>query len=162
VILREFLVSDAQSLLDCLNDDRVTRYITSAIPQPYLEQDAKCWVDLAQGNPLIKAIEHEGVFIGCISATVGAFEYNRSAEIGYWLGYSFWDQGLATLAVNQFVADIFNRADIERLSCSVVCENIASRKVLEKNGFGLEGVLTKASCKHGVYYDEYLMAKLSS
>jgi len=160
VKLREFLVRDTQAMIDHLNDVRVTQYITSAIPQPYSQQDAMGWIELAQGDPLIQAIEHDGIIIGCISASVGAFEYNRSAEIGYWLGYSFWNQGLATQAIEQFVERIFKHTDIERIFCSVVSENGASIRVLEKNGFSLDGILVSASFKNGQFFNESLLSKL--
>jgi len=47
-----------------------------------------------------------------------------------------------------------------RLFVSVVSENSASIKVLEKNGFTHEGLLKKASFKNGKFYDESLLSKV--
>jgi len=162
ITLRQFKAPDSDLLLKYLNDAEVTQYITDAIVQPYALEDASGWIEHSRNNEYIKAIEYRGDLIGCISATLGDFEYNRSAELGYWLGKAFWNQGIATEAVSLFGNALFNSTNIDRLFVSVVSENTASIKVLEKNGYILEGTLRKASFKNGRFYDEVLLAKLKS
>jgi len=162
ITLRQFKATDSDLLLKYLNDADVTQYVTNAIPQPYTLADAHWWIDHSRDCEHIKAIEYQGELVGCISATLGDFEYNRSAELGYWLGKAFWNQGIATEAVSLFGNTLFNSTNIERLFVSVVSENTASIKVLEKNGYILEGTLRKASFKNGRFYDEVLLAKLKS
>ena len=43
---------------------------------------------------------------------------------------------------------------------TVFKENIASRRVVEKNGFKLEGVREKSIYKNGIVYDECIYGKL--
>ena len=50
--------------------------------------------------------------------------------------------------------------DIVRISALVYAPNIASRRVLEKNGFALEGIAVDAITKNGKLYDAYLYADL--
>ncbi|WP_299270043.1 GNAT family protein [uncultured Psychrosphaera sp.] len=160
ISLRQFQTSDAELLVSYLNTPEVTQYITASIPTPYTNTDALWWIEHANQSEYIQAIEYKGEFIGCISATVGQFEYANSAELGYWIGKAFWNLGITTEAVKQFVELLFGTNKLNRLFVSVVAKNIASIRVLEKNGFVYEGTLKHASHKNGQYFDECLMAKL--
>ena len=59
-------------------------------------------------------------------------------RIGYWIGKEFWRRGIASAAVAEFLLLI----KIRPLFAEVANHNIASKRVLEKNGFTLhdEGV----------------------
>jgi RimJ/RimL family protein N-acetyltransferase len=160
ISLRQFQTSDAELLVSYLNTPEVTQYITASIPTPYTNTDALWWIEHADQNEYIQAIEYKGKFVGCISATVGHFEYANSAELGYWIGKAFWNLGITTEAVKQLVELLFSTNKLNRLFVSVVAKNIASIRVLEKNGFVCEGTLKHASHKNGQYFDECLMAKL--
>jgi RimJ/RimL family protein N-acetyltransferase len=54
-------------------------------------------------------------------------------RVGYWIGKQFWGRGIATSALKDFLAEAKNRP----LYAEVANHNLASRKVLEKNGFTL-------------------------
>ena len=54
-------------------------------------------------------------------------------RIGYWIGREFWRRGIASAAV----AEILTIITIRPLFAEVANHNIASKKVLEKNGFTL-------------------------
>jgi RimJ/RimL family protein N-acetyltransferase len=162
ITLRDFEAADNALLLDFLNDELVTQYITAAIPQPYTQEDAQWWLHTGSKAGNIKAIEFNGDFVGCISATVGDFEYNRSAELGYWLGREFWNLGIATQAVGLFSEALFKKTPLVRLFVSVVADNKASIRVLEKNGFNHDALLEKASYKNGQFFNECLLSKVSS
>lgn len=160
VLLRQFTSSDATSIVTYLNDPLVTRYITDAIPKPYTIADATGWVAHSQTSNTIMAIEYNGLFVGCISAQIGEFEYSRSAQLGYWIGKEFWNKGIATQAVTLFCQQLTRDTDMMRLYVSVVVDNGASSRVLAKNGFVCEGVHRAASYKAGVFYDESVWAKM--
>jgi RimJ/RimL family protein N-acetyltransferase len=49
---------------------------------------------------------------------------------------------------------------LKRLTAKVFLPNKASARVLEKNGFKLEGILKKDLAKGGKYYDVYLFARV--
>ncbi len=158
--LRSFKASDENLLLLYLNNKEVTQYITNAIAQPYTISDAKWWLNTGCKSDHIKAIEYKGIFVGCIAATIGNFEYNRSAELGYWIGHEYWNRGIATEVVKEFSELLFRTTNITRLFVSVVSQNTASIRVLEKNGFKFEGLLEKASFKNNQFYDECLLSKI--
>ena len=57
------------------------------------------------------------------------------AEIGYWLGESFWRKGYATEAMQAMIAYSFEKLRLSRLLAGAYQENIPSQKVLKKCGF---------------------------
>ncbi|MDO6427432.1 GNAT family protein [Thalassotalea sp. 1_MG-2023] len=162
ITLRAFNNNDSELLVNYLNNSQVTQYITSAIPQPYTAQDAQWWISHSQQSSLIKAIEYQGEFVGCISAQRGDFEYYRSAELGYWVAQKFWGKGIATIAVKNFSEWLFTQTDILRLQVSVVSLNKASNRVLAKNNFTCEGMRKHVSYKNGQFFDEELWSLLKS
>lgn len=160
ITLRKFRQDDIPLLVEYLNNDKVTRYITAAINQPYTQDDALQWLAFCADNSLINAIAYDGQLVGCISATVGNFEYSHSAELGYWLGRQHWQKGIASQAVQMFIRQLQQTTSLSRVFVSVVAENHRSINVLTNNDFELEGRLKQASCKNGEFFDECIYAKL--
>jgi RimJ/RimL family protein N-acetyltransferase len=54
-------------------------------------------------------------------------------RIGYWIGKEFWRRGIASAAVKEFLSLV----QVRPLFAEVANHNIASQKVLQKNGFSL-------------------------
>jgi RimJ/RimL family protein N-acetyltransferase len=54
-------------------------------------------------------------------------------RIGYWVGKEFWRRGIASAAVKEFLSLV----QVRPLFAEVANHNIASQKVLQKNGFTL-------------------------
>ncbi len=77
--------------------------------------------------------------------------YNKQAptllvvnkEIGYWIAPEHWGKGYATEALSFFIDFLFREYSINKVSAHVLATNKASQRVLEKNGFKLEGMLRK-------------------
>ena len=67
-------------------------------------------------------------------------EHER-AELGYWIGAPYWNQGYATEAVSAALRYSFAHLDIQRVYAWYLCRNLASRRVLEKAGMLPEGIL---------------------
>ncbi len=60
-------------------------------------------------------------------------------ELGYWLAKPFWGQGVMTAAVRAACHHAFFNWDVDVILASCFVSNVASRRVLEKNGFEFEG-----------------------
>ena len=103
------------------------------------------------------------VYNGNIAGSIGVMEkedvYRKSIEIGYFLGERYWGKGIATTAVGLLVEYIKNNFDVIRIYAEVFSHNAASMKVLEKNGFHLEGVRKKAVIKNNVLMDDFVWVK---
>lgn len=66
-----------------------------------------------------------------------------------------------TEAARQICRLAFEALDIIRITGLVYEPNIASRRVLEKNGFTLEGIMKNAVVKDGNVYDLCVYGKLT-
>lgn len=56
------------------------------------------------------------------------------------MGEKYCGKGVMTSAVKKFCKLIFETYDVNKMDAEVFANNWASRKVLEKSGFELEGV----------------------
>ncbi len=67
-----------------------------------------------------------------------------------------------TEAVRQICEIAFRELDILRITGLVYEPNVASRKVLEKNGFLLEGIMKDAVVKNGSVFNLCIYGKLKN
>ena len=86
----------------------------------------------------------------------------RTAEIGYWLGASYWGRGIATEAVTLVTDWAFAAHEFLRIFAQPFAGNLASRRVLEKAGYQLEGTMRCSAVKDGEVRDQCMFARLRS
>ena len=84
------------------------------------------------------------------------------ADIGYWLGVPFWNQGYMTDAVRLVCHLSFKYLEVVRVYATVMVGNMGSRRVLEKNGFSVDGTLRQHVIKRGEWRDEWFLSLLRS
>ena len=63
----------------------------------------------------------------------------RHAEIGYVIDKSLWGKGIGTEVIGLVMEHAFGPMGLRKLHARVVSENAGSERVLEKNGFFIEG-----------------------
>jgi [ribosomal protein S5]-alanine N-acetyltransferase len=157
--LRNWTDDDIPALVEYANNVKVWMNLDDIFPHPYTESDAKQWIKLSGTSPVTNfAIASQVEAIGGIGFTLQSGIYKRSAAIGYWIGEPFWGKGVATLALGAIVQYAFANFDVIRLYATVFESNRASARVLEKNGFKLEGRLIKSITKNGKTMDALLYA----
>src|ERR671936_260639 len=66
-----------------------------------------------------------------VAGTIGSWGDPGEREVTYWIGRSYWGKGIATAALEAFLAVDRSRP----LHGRVACDNFASHRVLEKCGF---------------------------
>jgi ribosomal-protein-alanine N-acetyltransferase len=83
---------------------------------------------------------------GALETLVGGITLSnirrRAAQfgnLGYWMGHDFAGKGYMTEAVGLVVAYAFDSLLLHRVHAAFLPHNMASRRVLEKNGFKEEG-----------------------
>lgn len=163
ITLRPLTIADQKLLALYLNNPNVIQYLSSNIPHPYSEQDAKWFIETGSKTDAInQAIVYQQQFCGVIGIYLQANEYAHSAELGYWIGEDFWQQGIATQAVKQFCRQIFFTSNITRIFNPVTAQNIPSIRVMEKAGFTLEGVLKHSVAKDGQLANEHLYSLIKT
>ena len=64
----------------------------------------------------------------------------QSANLGYWVAERVNGRGLATSAVAEVAEFAFGELGLHRLEAATLVDNVASQRVLEKNGFERIGV----------------------
>jgi len=162
VTIRQWVADDLNNLVLYANNKNVWNNLRNYFPSPYTEEDAKIWLEkVATDSPIVNlAIDVDGQAVGGIGLILNADVYVYSAEIGYWIGEPFWNQGIATEAIRQMIEYCNYYFDIVRIYAEVFETNKASMRALEKNGFYLEGVRRKAVYKNAVLMDDYIWVKL--
>ena len=160
--LRPWRKGDDVSIARYADNQKIAANLRDVFPWPYSRQDA---VDFVEGciqnegrGQLCRAIVLDGEAVGSIGLFLGADVYRRSAELGYWLGEPFWGQGVMTAAVAAMCREGFAAWDIVRIHAEPFARNAASRRVLEKAGFTLEGTLRRSVYKNGEMLDSCIYA----
>ena len=132
-------------------------FLSDRLPYPYDEADADCWLGMVAENDgkegVWRAIVVDGQIVGSISVERMADEERNVGSIGYMILTPWWSKGLGTEAVRQMCGIAFRKLTLERIIGEVVPENLASARVLEKNGFRLEETKVGAVVKGGKAMD---------
>lgn len=160
--LRTWTMNEAEieALKRLCNNQNLRTYIRNSLPYPYTVADAKWFIHHTIEDDGIKgiyrAIVVDGIYAGNITIDQKDDVYCKSAEIGYMIGDAYWSKGIVTEAVRRMCDLAYEQLDIVRIEATVYAPNIGSHRVLEKNGFALEGIKRKAVYKNYVYYDSYI------
>ena len=156
VKIRHFRIGDSQRLASLLNNKNIWNNLRDYIPYPYTEKDAIEYIKFCNSqNPRTYfAIEFSGELVGSIGLILQQDVYRKSAEIGYWIGEQYWGKGITSKAVKLIVDYGFSNLDIIRIFTGIFDFNIASQKVLIKNGFVNDGIFKNAIYKNGRLCDE--------
>jgi ribosomal-protein-alanine N-acetyltransferase len=109
-----------------------------------------------------RAIVMDGQIVGSISVERMAEEQRNAGSIGYMILTPFWSQGIGTEAVRQICEVAFRELALERIVGEVFPENLASARVLEKNGFRLEEMKVGAIVKGGKAMDVITYFRMST
>lgn len=158
--LRRLGIEDAEQLAKVANNKEVARFLRVAFPHPYTLQDAREYISYAENSKddVVLGIFIENKACGCICARIRSDVYAKSCELGYWLAQEHWGKGIMTSAVKAFCEFVFENYDVNRIDAEIFADNTASKRVLEKAGFELEGVHKKKVYKYGEFADELIYA----
>ena len=166
VRLRPFLYQDAPAVARLANDSRVDRFLRHDFPKPYETAHALSYCEVCElneqdGFSLQRVIEADGEVAGLIGVEFAQKPEDCSAEIGYWLGVPFWNQGIMTDALIMWTDYVFAEYEwIQRLVCQILPGNVASERVASKAGYYKEAVLRDSLCKKGEVMDILLYVRL--
>lgn len=156
ISLQAWTSADKSALMALCNAvDRT--YLSDRLPHPYTEADADWWLGMVAENDgkegVWRAIRADDQLIGSISVERRADEMHDLGAIGYMILTSWWSKGIGTEAVRQICEIAFRELSLDRIIGEVFPENRASERVLEKNGFQLEGTMPGAVVKGGKAMD---------
>jgi ribosomal-protein-alanine N-acetyltransferase len=142
------VLKDADALFRLVRDRDIAR--NTYIPSPYRHSDMTGFLerateDMGAGKQLLLTVR--SLLSDEPMGLVGLhFRYPQPfrAELGYWLGRRFWNQGIMTQAVKTVIAFAFETLKLHRLDVSHFEPNDASRRVIEKCWFRREGIEREA------------------
>jgi ribosomal-protein-alanine N-acetyltransferase len=160
--LRPWRTDDAESVAALADNAKIAANLRDGFPHPYTSDNARAFIAACLGadetSKLFYAIDIGGAAAGSIGVFGKDDVYRKTAELGYWLGEPFWGGGVMTRAVYLICRIAFSKLDIVRIEAEPYAWNAASRRVLEKTGFELEGVLEKNVFKNGALGDSCVYA----
>lgn len=156
--LRPLTNEDASPIASLIND-RDIAVMLARIPHPYAVSDAGEFVeDKSAETVFAVCLKHEGgadELIGCCGLTPDAT--GKRAELGYWIGRSFWGQGLATECAQATIDHGFLTMHLDAIDVSCRVVNDASRRVIHKCGFRFVGATMIDSLASGRVSGERFM-----
>ncbi|QWT84615.1 GNAT family N-acetyltransferase [Chryseobacterium sp. PCH239] len=155
LILSQLEEKDIPFIVELLQH-RIFSDLTSNIPYPYVENDARSWVKMSKeafenNTGYTFAIRNkEGQIIGAI----GLHDRDDDkAELGYWIGIPYWNKGYVTEAAKAIIDFGFNELKLNKIFATHFPHNPASGRIMEKAGMEQEAVLIKEMKKDGEYFD---------
>ena len=162
VKIRPWKPEDAGMLAKICNNKKIWLNVRDHFPHPYTVGNAVEWIAFTLSHTPVQnlAITYNGAVAGSIGVVPKGDVYRKSIEIGYFIGEEYWGKGIATEAVALLLGYIKAHFDVIRVFAEVFDFNTASMKVLEKNGFHLEGIRQRAVVKNNVVLDDCVWVKL--
>lgn len=141
--LRPFTSADASDVMR-LAGDRAIADTTLNIPHPYKDGMAEEWIskhqdafDRDQGVTFAMARRPDGALVGAISLM--GISKGHQAELGYWIGKPYWNQGYCTEAGRALLCYAFTDLALVRVHSCHITRNPASGRVMQKLGMRHEG-----------------------
>lgn len=154
VRLRELTTGDAIDISRLMNYN-VSKLLWE-VPYPYTLENALSFINSSHRKfRSLKAVnfailfkrnaEYSGLvgIIGLKNINID----NRKANLGYWIGESFWGNGIASESVNLVINYAFSILKLEEVYAYVYTHNKSSIRVLEKNNMTRIGEVSEYSKK---------------
>lgn len=157
LILRPFRLTDPADV-QRMAGDRAIAETTATIPHPYPDGAAEAWIAthpdrFASGDSVTFALTRrdDGALLGAIGLEINA--QMQRAELGYWVGKPYWNQGYCTEAARAVLRYAFEARGLRRVFAQHYGRNPASGRVMLKAGMQPEGTLRQHTLKWGAVDD---------
>jgi RimJ/RimL family protein N-acetyltransferase len=159
ISLRELKTSDARVLLDLLNSQEVSRFIS---PPPTTVEGFERFIawthrERAAGRYICFAVVPDGM-----DSAIGIFQVRQldpsfgTAEWGFAIGQSFWGTGVFSTAARLTIDFAFDTVGAHRLEARAAVANGRGNGALAKLGAIREGVLRRSFVRNGQVFDQAL------
>ena len=148
--LRRLNVDDASAMFyNWANDDKVTKHMTwytykeeneavvtlTSWSERYADPKFYCWgIEIKESNTLIGTI-----------SIVDCNEKLSSVEVGYCIGFNWWNQGYMTEALSAVIKFMFEEVKVDIIRAQHDVANPNSGKVMQKCNMKYEGILRHAA-----------------
>jgi [ribosomal protein S5]-alanine N-acetyltransferase len=143
------LLIENREFLARVEPARDERFFTIAGQRERIESDASRAFAILAGNRIAGTVTLSNIVRGPF----------QSATLGYWVAERLGGRGLATHAVREVVAIAFDELGLHRLEAATLIDNVASQRVLEKNGFEPVGLARRYLRIAGDWRDHLLFQR---
>ena len=165
LLLREITARDVSDIFEIYSDPEVMLYF----------DDRFAFQDLSEAEQMISGYQNEirdqngmrwGIVLkesGKLIGTCGFHaisDYHKRIETGYDLNRHYWGKGFMSEALSLIIDHAFTVSDVNRIEAFVETPNTASRSLLEKLGFKLEGLLREHEMCRGNLIDIQILSLL--
>jgi len=173
VVLRKKQEEDVEDFFAYYSNPNVNRYILCNIPTNLDEakMEYKYWArtfERKDGIYFAIARKSDNKVIGSAGLT-SYNSYQGRIEISYDLAEQYWNKGIMSAVVNSITKlaffelhDLVGKSKINRIEAFVSVENDASKHLLKKCGYTLEGILRQHRYHRGSYVDVYCFSIVRS
>jgi RimJ/RimL family protein N-acetyltransferase len=139
--LRPWTTADAATIVECVDGDpELTKWL-DLVPQPYTLEDAQAYVTGLGEQAFAVTETASGEVLGSIGLQRND---DGVGEIGYWIRAEARGRGAMTQALVLLARWALTEGELARVHLRADVENLASRRVAEKAGFQLEGIMRSA------------------
>lgn len=156
LILRHWKEEDAEALYKYASDGRVSEM--ALWPRhTSVEMSRQVITDFFIPNPdtFAMVLKSTGEAIGCIGLVPEGDEHytplSDEREVGYWVGYPYWGNGLTTEALESLIGFCRDRLNLQSLLITTDHNNTASQRVAEKCGFKFIEDYSNPDCSGKAY-----------
>jgi len=157
LLLRPFTLDDAPTVFTLAGTVEITATALN-IPHPYLPEMAEDWIGshaprYAEGELSTFAVTRcaDAVVVGAIGLAVQPAHWR--AELGYWVGVPYWNQGHASEAARLILEFGDRSLGLNRAVAHHLLRNPSSGTVMRKVGMRYEGRLRQHTLKWDRFED---------
>ncbi len=156
LMLRPYGIQDAADVQRLAGDRAIAD--TTTIPHPYPDGVAEEWISKHEDA----FAKEEGVTFAVtrksddsLVGTIGLMRMvkGHQAELGYWIGQPYWNEGFCTEAAQALLRYAFLELGLVRVHACHVTRNTASGRVMQKLGMRHEGCQRQHAMKWERYED---------
>lgn len=165
IYFKPLSIEDAEAIHSYASDSEVSRFIGWRLMNSLNETTE--FLEVMIKREMADTHLYASVALKATDEIIGTamiFDFDRTAnhaEIGYVLHKDQWGKGYGTECVALISKFAFQSLHVHKLYASVVSANIGSARILEKNGYQLEGKLKEHFFIDGKYYDELLYGRIA-
>jgi RimJ/RimL family protein N-acetyltransferase len=150
-------VPEDAEVVQTMVSERQVADTTLNIPHPYPEGGAASWIAthqtrFAAGEDAVFAVTSGAAgVLGAVGLSL--VPAHRRAELGYWIGVPYWNQGFATEAGQAMLWYGFEGLALHRIQAHHFARNPASGRVMQKLGMRYEGQSRQYLMRWGEFED---------
>jgi RimJ/RimL family protein N-acetyltransferase len=164
--LRPWRPSDAEAVYAACQDTEIARWTT--VPSPYERKHAESYVGPVSAGAWLNKTAANFAVVEPDGTLVGSFGLVRMtpsqgvAEVGYWVAPGARRRGVAVRAAAAVTEWALRDVDFARVEILAAVGNPGYRRVAERIGFTLEGVLRSAGAGRGERLDLAIYSRIAT